>query len=110
MQHDTTTGAPSKRAGRAAEAALWASAFVLAGLVVWRAGAPEAKAEMVTQVGQYAALTTRAVNAEVLAVVDNASEQVMVYTIEPGNRFELRARESLRDMFAQARARAIGRP
>ncbi|MBC7834606.1 MAG: hypothetical protein H7Y88_05835 [Phycisphaerales bacterium] len=106
----------SRSAGRG-RAALWASAAVLAGLVIVQAGrvwpgllsAPEARADLVTQLGEYSLITFYGGNDDVLAVVDGRSEEVYLYQTTGQSRLEYIGRESLPDIFARGRVLGAGR-
>jgi hypothetical protein len=92
--------------------ALWASAFVIAALVIVQAqrlagGAP-ARADLVSGLGTITALTAEAQTEDVLYIADNRTEQLMVYKVVNQNNFELFRSYSLPRMFADARARASG--
>jgi len=92
-------------------AALWASAAVLAGLIVVQAGrltGSEARADLVSGAGGLTALTVRATNEDVLLVADNRSEQLMVYKVVNQNSVELFRTYSLPRIFSDARTRATG--
>ncbi|MBX3359180.1 MAG: hypothetical protein KF745_12225 [Phycisphaeraceae bacterium] len=107
--------------------ALWASAMVLAALVVVQASRllpafsspgfdpaslleSQARADVVSQIGQYAIATVEISGSEDLTIVlDSRGEDVLVYTIKNGQRIELIGRESLRQIFADARALGSGR-
>jgi hypothetical protein len=75
------------------------------------AGSPEpsALAEMTANVGEYKVMTTASNdNEELLFVLDNRNEQLMVYGVGQPLQLELLTRESLGQVFAQARAAAGG--
>lgn len=73
---------------------------------LWHAWTPPAHADMVTQRGEYVALTTKANNAELLAVIDTRDEVLLIYQVEAQSKFQLFARESLPDLFSAARGQA----
>jgi hypothetical protein len=89
---------------------LAASAAVLCGLCVLAASGlfeRPASADMTTSAGlSYRMLTTDGGPGEILAVIENRSEQIMVYTVDPSGGFELRDRRSLPEIFRAARVRA----
>lgn len=92
--------------------ALGLSAVALAGLILFQLGrdpAP-ARAEMVSHVGDYAVLTTDAGNEEIFIVVDNRTEDMLIYRVEKQSSVELYKRYGLSRLFADARAAAGGRP
>lgn len=96
---------------------LIASAFVLAGLLLYSARGgvlPEARADMVLQKGNLTFLTTpTANNEEALFVIDNVSQRLLVYTIElrRGGQVELKVSRSLKQMFGPSgRSAGGGRP
>ncbi len=109
--------------------ALWASAIVLAALVVVQAGRmlpstsgravpfdpaalleSPANADLVSQVGQYTIATVEVSGSEDLTIVlDSRGEDILVYTIKNGQRIELIGRESVKQIFADARAMGAGR-
>lgn len=75
------------------------------------AGSPEpsALAEMTASVGEYKVMTTASnEDEELLFVLDNRNEQLMVYGVSQQNGLQLATRESLSQVFAQARAAAGG--
>lgn len=92
----------------------WTTAvLVLLALFVVRGagpGLPEAFAEMTAVQGSYTLMTTDGGNDEVLVVIDSREEMVLVYRIDQGGKLALQERERLSELFARARARAIGAP
>jgi hypothetical protein len=91
---------------------LWASAFVLAGLIVMQAGrfGGEARAEVVASTGGLTALTFTATSSEdMLAVIDSRSEELFIYRVENQSNLELYRRYNLPRMFTDARAQGAGR-
>lgn len=84
---------------------LWASAFVLAGLILLQAGRPgEARADLVASVGGVTALTVAGASSEdLLMVIDGRSEELFVYRVENQNNLELYRRYNLPRMFSDAR-------
>ena len=106
------TGVDADRAAGAGAWALWASAFVLAGLLILRLsggaapGEPVAWAEMSASEGEYHLMTTDNGNEELLYVVDNREEMLFVYVIDSQSRLVLLERQSLPTMFRVMRARS----
>ncbi len=96
----------------ASQRVLVGSAIVLAALIVFVLGrdpAP-ARAEMVAHVGDYAVMTTDGGTAELLVIIDNRSEDLLIYRVEKQASVDLYRRYSLSRLFADARAAAGGRP
>jgi hypothetical protein len=94
--------------------ALWASAFVIAALVIAQAGRmPAAQAETVVSVNDYVALTARTGRGpderpnEALFVLDNREQTLVVYDMEDAQRGTLvvRGGGSLVNLFRNARGR-----
>jgi hypothetical protein len=71
---------------------------------------PSAQAEMVAGTGSISALTVDAVKEEVLVVLDARTEMLQVYRSDPQQGVQLLQTLSVRQLFAEARARAQGRP
>ncbi len=98
-----------------AAAALWASAFILSAMVIVQAGrlvwplGPEARAEMVTKVGDHTALTFDSGNDEVLVILDGRGEQLYAYRIQNQNRVELLRAYTVRELFDLGRRLGAGR-
>lgn len=106
-----------------ARLALWASAFVLAGLVLVQlrlaapataapplfGGSQRATAGMVAQAGGYTVLTSESGNEDIFILLDSRNEELFVYHIENQNSVQLLERQPLPGLFAEARARAQGR-
>jgi hypothetical protein len=90
-------------------AALWASAFVLMGLIVVQSSqlTSEAKADVVATTGTLTALTFTATNEDLLAVLDGRTEELYLYRGER-NGVNLIQIYNLPALFAEARARATG--
>ena len=112
--HLTTAATPTPRIDPAA-AALWASAFILAALVlvqaarlVWPLGAP-AHADVVAEVAGHTALTFNSGNDDVLAVLDSRGEQLYTYRIQNQSRVELLRSYDVRDLFDIGRRLGAGR-
>ena len=92
-------------------AALWASAAVLAGLIVVQAGrltGSDARADLVTGMAGLTALTVESTTEDILLVADNRSEQLMVYKVVNQSSLDLFRTYSLSKMFTDARLRATG--
>lgn len=92
--------------------AMWASAFVLAGLLLSQAGRitnTPASAEMVSQSGQYTALTARSGSEEVLVVLDERNEKLFVYRVHNQERVDLHEKHDLDALFRTAARAARGR-
>ncbi|MFG0326263.1 MAG: hypothetical protein ACF8SC_03220 [Phycisphaerales bacterium JB037] len=107
-----TTTTPTERTGQASPiVALWASAFVLAGLVLTQADrliGTRAQAEMVSRVGGYTVLTADGGTDEVLILLDHRTEELFVYSIENQNNIELDQRLDVVELFRDAKAKAGG--
>ncbi len=95
-------------------AALWASAFLLGGLVITQAGrlpGNQAFAEMAVESGGFTLMTVDsgrgedAAPDELLYVIDSRSETLLIYEIEDARRKQiiLRTGGSLRNLFVQGR-------
>src|SRR5438445_620781 len=103
---------PNSPAGPGAPltAFLWITAAALAVLVVARLGqislGPSAQAEMVSQSGDFTIMTTNGGNDDIVAVLDNRSEDLAVYRVENQSAFELYQRVPLQRVFTDARARS----
>ncbi|MBL0928243.1 MAG: hypothetical protein IBJ11_11430 [Phycisphaerales bacterium] len=107
MNHPTTA---RDRADTAAPAALFASAFVLLGLIIVAAGrlSPAAHADAVN-VGDLSVLTASAgANEDVLVVLDRREESLFVYGVEQGRRLELLQRSNIKELFLEGRNAAGG--
>lgn len=87
-------------------AALWASAFVLAGLIILTAAFGRgvgAYASDVSSVGDLTVLTSRStVDEDILCVLDGRSDMLLVYRIDNQSRWELQQSLKLSEAFAQA--------
>jgi hypothetical protein len=91
---------------------LWASAFILAGLIVLQAGRSggEARADLVASVGGMTALTVAGASSEdLLLVIDGRAEELFVYRVENQQNVELQRRYNLPRMFNDARGQGPGR-
>jgi hypothetical protein len=112
-------------------AMLWASAFVLAGLIVVQLGrspAPVGGAGMggldavvsaamaapmadgsVSRVGDYTVMTFSTGNDDVLAILDSRAEEMFLYRVRSMSEFEFLGRDNLPNLFATARRLGPGR-
>jgi hypothetical protein len=91
---------------------LWASAAFLVALIAWQAGGlggNTAMAEMVSRAGEFTALTTDSGSEEVLVVLDNRSEQLLIYHIRAQKTLELMQNVSVARMFEAAKLAAEGK-
>ena len=97
-------------------AALWASAFVLAALVIVQAGrhpGQQAKAEMATTRGSYTVMTTSSGRGpdekpyELLYIIDSRDQILLVYEMEDARQSAMFLRDgaSLEYLFSVARPR-----
>ena len=102
------------RSSQTAQAALWASAFVIGAMIVAQAGrlpGPAAWGETVSTQSDYTILTARTGLGpadrpfDSLFVIDNREQVLLVYEIEDAQRgtMVLRAGNSLPNLFANAR-------
>ncbi len=107
------TNEPNRAGLHVPSAALWASAAVLVALILTNAArvndAP-AWAEMAVKSGGYSMMTTEAADTELLAVVDDRSENLLVYMVEPNGALRHRLTQPLPQMFLDARRQAGARP
>jgi len=98
-----------------AAAALWASAFILGAMVIVQAGrlvwplGPEARAELVTRVGDHTALTFDSGNDDVLVILDGRGEQLYAYRLQSQNRVELLRAYTVAELFDLGRRLGAGR-
>jgi anti-sigma-K factor RskA len=91
------------------QAGLWASAFVLAAIIVVQAGRlgpSEARADLVSAAGGVTALTVEASNEDVLLVVDTRSDALMAYKVVNQKDLDLYKTYNLPRIFGDARNRA----
>ena len=94
-------------------ALLWASAFVLAAMIVVQLGkiggrgsvalAELPAGDVVSRVGDYTVLTFNGGNDDVLAVLDGRAEEIFTYRVKNLNQFEFLGRDKLADLFTAAR-------
>jgi hypothetical protein len=93
-------------------AMLWTSAAALTMLILV-VGSPllgsPARAEMVARAGEFTMMTTDSGTEEVLVVLDNRSEQMMVYHVRGQKTVELLQNLSIAKLFESAKAAASGR-
>jgi len=94
--------------------ALWASAFVLMGLILTQAdrvGGGRALADMVasTPGGAYILMTTEGSGEEILSVIDTRNERLLMYAVVNQREIQLLERQSLPELFRSARASVEGR-
>ncbi len=101
---------------------LWVTAIALCAMIAFQIGRGgqqpgsaalpfegEALGEMVTSLGDYRIMTTDGGAEELLFVLNNRSEQLMVYKVGHQQQLELLTRAQLNDIFAQARGKLGGR-
>jgi len=101
----------TEKTGRFSSGALWASAVVIAALIIVQAGrmGPEpARADVVGAAAGTTALTFEVPCEDLLALVDGRQEMLFVYRVQNKNSMELMRSYSLPELFAEARARAGG--
>lgn len=88
-------------------AALWASALVIAALIITQAGRLSAGNAALADVAISDDLSVATVFAsdgeDVVAIVDRQSERLFIYGVEQATRVELYQSHSLKDLFAQGR-------
>ncbi len=104
----------SKAQQTAARITLSATAVIMVGLIAIQSislPVQNADAAMVSKTGGYTAMTViggRTKSAEILLIIDDRNEDLFVYSAEQGRAVELRARESLPELFNAARAQSFG--
>ncbi len=101
----------TSRMNLVASAPLWASAFVLIGLILVQSARTlgnRAQAEMVSASGGYTVLTADGGTDEVLILLDERSEELYVYRVENQRSVDMKERVSLSRLFTDARAAAQG--
>jgi len=95
-------------------AALWASAFVIMGMIITaaaRLGVENQALADVSEVADLTILTTRSAdNEDVLSILDRREERIYVYGVEQGRTVALYQVQDLKELFIQARAAAGGGP
>jgi hypothetical protein len=104
---------PRRNAVEPGAAALWASAFVVAALVILQAGrlpgSSPAHAGTAADIGQVRLLTASAgTNEDILLLVNNTEETMAIYSVENGRSVELQQVARLPELFEQARVAAQG--
>lgn len=108
---DTRTAAGTPRR-LSPNAWLWASAFVLLGLITLQAGRfspSQARAELVSRAGFLTAMTVDIGNSEsALMVLDHQAEELLIYKVEAQSRVEFLRKYTLPKVFSEARAKALG--
>jgi len=99
---------------RRSDGALWASMFVLAGLLIVtlaRSGpglGATARADVVSSVDKYTVLTFDTGTDDAVAVLDSSGEELFIYQIRKNDRLEFAGRQNLRDLFSAARMGGAG--
>lgn len=92
---------------RHAPVALWASAFVLAGMVLGRAGSVGLESSAGADVSEVGDLTIATMQisdgSEPVAVLSRRSERLFIYGVKGRDKVELLAVENLAEAFAKAR-------
>ncbi|MFN0010427.1 MAG: hypothetical protein ACKVS8_02155 [Phycisphaerales bacterium] len=68
----------------------------------------EARADVVATGGEFAALTTDTGSEDILVILDQRAEQLLIYGVRNQNAIEFRGRQSLSELFLEAR-RAAGK-
>ena len=110
----TTSTTSTQKPGRRSDAALWASMFVLAGMLVLqltRAGlgpGAAARADVVSTVDKYTVLTFDTGTDDAVAVLDSSGEELFIYQVKTNERLEFAGRQNLRDLFVSARMGGAG--
>jgi hypothetical protein len=100
-----------RTSGRVSGAALWASALMIAALIIVQAGrmGPEpARADVVSTVAGTTALTFEAQSEDLLAIVDGRQEMLFVYRVQNKTALELVRSYNLPELFTEARGRVGG--
>lgn len=109
---DSGGGRRSRLMDTAGLGALWASAFVLAGLVLVLAGQRGIERRAladVTEVGDLVVLTVDTGGAEdVVAILDGQDESLFVYGVQGNRSVELYVAEDVATMFANAKTQTGG--
>jgi hypothetical protein len=96
---------------RLSPGALWASAVVIAALIILQAGRMgpgPARADVVSTVSGTTALTFEAQSEDLLATIDGRQEMLFVYRVQNKNALELVRSYTLPELFAEAKARSNG--
>jgi hypothetical protein len=101
---------PASSRGTPPAALLWTTAAVLAALTLVQLGRTSigstARAEMVSQTGDFTLMTTNGGNDDVIAVIDNRGEDLTIYRVDNQSALELYQRIGLQQVFTNARARS----
>lgn len=120
---NNNTSLPTPSARRLAPTVwLWASAFILAGLLIVQLGriggdgtgtssplfTPTAKADLISKVADQTMLTFNAGNDDVLVILDTRAEQMLTYRIKNQTTLELINVYSLPELFATGQRIGIG--
>lgn len=88
-------------------ATLWASALVIAALVITQAGrlsaGNTARADVATSDDLSIATVFAGIDDDVVAIIDRQTERLYIYGVEQANRVELRQSHDLRELFTQGR-------
>lgn len=96
----------------AARVTLSISAVAMAALIAFQSiSLPTANAGLVSKTGAYTAMTVnggRTASHEILLIIDDRNENLFVYSAEQNRPIELKARESLPELFTNARAQSVG--
>lgn len=106
----TIPGVTDSSPPRRSDGALWASMFVLAGLLIFqlaRAGVElgaTARADLVSTVDKYTVLTFNTGTDDAIAVLDSSGEELFIYQVRQADRLEFTGRQNLRDLFTVSRA------
>ncbi|HYE02289.1 MAG TPA: hypothetical protein VD963_03535 [Phycisphaerales bacterium] len=108
MSHSPAIPAAQQPPARGVPWALWASAFFIAAAILVQLGrvgplGAEARADVANQLAGFTLLTFEGGHGDVVLVMDSRAEDVLVYTVENQDRLTFMGRESLKDLFAQAR-------
>lgn len=108
---DRTGEHGTERTGLSPVAALWAAAFVLAGLVLVQASrlTGEARADVVSHAGEFTVLTAASGSEDVLMAIDSRGEKLLVYKVVNQSSVELFQKHDLARIFMDARLGAQGR-
>lgn len=96
----------------ASSAALWASAFVIGALIIATLGrgyGNEARADMVSEVEDYTILTFDSGNDEGVAIIDERTEDLLIYQVQNRQSFDFITRASLSRIFQEGQKIGSGR-
>ncbi len=100
--------APARAADRV-RTVLWCGVAALGVTVVGDALRTwEARADVVAAGGEFAALTADTGSEDILVILDQRAEQLLVYGVRNQNAIEFRGRQSVSELFLEAR-RASGK-